>query len=559
MKLFIFVYFASLLGNVGTVTWSSTVPEVLLFLLFSVHPSSAANPILEYKTTCTIVPEGCSTTAELDGERFEYSDEEGILKTKYMIYDESKYCMHEKHRLQGEHGDLKYLLNRLVELLNHARGNPTLRRVARCELVDGTCGGFIQFYYDGEKLASLDLKTKNWTTATPQAEIFREEIDPRGDEAEHWKKRLKVEYESLKQCLSSRRQTPERQVTHSLQYQHTAVTPGINLPEFTAVGLVDGEQFVIYDTNIKEAIPKTAWIQKISADDPDYWKRETERMQDEGDRLTVRLGLIMVRFNQTQGVHTLQRTYSCELDDDGTTRGYDLYSYDGEDFMSLDLKTGTWTEAKLQAGIFIKEWDPTEVETKYWKSYLENDCIEWLKKFVSYSRETLERKVCPKVSLFHKHTPSPEVVCHATGFFPKALNITWQKDGEDVIEDVELNETLPNQDGTFQKRGILKVPAEELQKHTYTCVVQHSSLEKDLILEVAKDGGSGGGQIGVVIGVVVAVIALVAVVAAVVFWKKTNSGFKPVPPPNPPLKEILPPTTLKLWLCVFLLERESKT
>ncbi|XP_060763956.1 BOLA class I histocompatibility antigen, alpha chain BL3-7-like isoform X3 [Neoarius graeffei] len=548
MKLFIFVYFASLLGNVGTVTWSSTVPEVLLFLLFSVHPSSAANPILEYKTTCTIVPEGCSTTAELDGERFEYSDEEGILKTKYMIYDESKYCMHEKHRLQGEHGDLKYLLNRLVELLNHARGNPTLRRVARCELVDGTCGGFIQFYYDGEKLASLDLKTKNWTTATPQAEIFREEIDPRGDEAEHWKKRLKVEYESLKQCLSSRRQTPERQVTHTLQYQHTAVR-GINLPEFTAVGLVDGEQFVFYDPIIKEAIPKTEWIQNISADDPLYWKRETERMQDEDYRLSVRLGLIMECFNQTQGIHTLQRTYSCELDDDSTTKGYDLYGYDGEDFMSLDLKTGTWTEAKPQAGIFIKKWDPTDAKAKHWKSYLEDDCVDWLKKFVSYGRETLERKVRPEASVFHKHTPSPEVVCHTTGFFPKALNITWQKDREDVIEDVELNETLPNQDGSFQKRSILKVPAEKLQKHKYTCVVQHSSLEKDLILEVAKDGG----QIGVVIGVVM------TVVTAVVFWKKRNSGFKPVPPPNPPLKEILPPTTLKLWLCVFLLERESKT
>ena len=89
--------------------------------------------------------------------------------------------------------------------------------------------------------------------------------------------------------------------------------------------------------------------------------------------------------------------------------------------------------------------------------------------------------------MFHRHSsPSPEVVCHATGFFPKAVMITWQKDGEDVHEDVELRETLPNQDGSFQKRNILKVPAEELQKHNYTCVVQHSSLEKELVREVPK-------------------------------------------------------------------------
>ncbi|KAF5889853.1 BOLA class I histocompatibility antigen, alpha chain BL3-7-like, partial [Clarias magur] len=94
----------------------------------------------------------------------------------------------------------------------------------------------------------------------------------------------------------------------------------------------------------------------------------------------------------------------------------------------------------------------------------------------------------PKVSVFQRHScPSPEVVCHATGFFPKAVMITWQKDGEDVHEDVELRETLPNQDGSFQKRSILKVPAERLQKHTYTCVVQHSSLEKELGREVPKE------------------------------------------------------------------------
>ncbi|XP_060763921.1 class I histocompatibility antigen, Non-RT1.A alpha-1 chain-like [Neoarius graeffei] len=371
MKLFIFVYFASLLGNVGTVTWSSTVPEVLLFLLFSVHPSSAGS--------------------------------------------------------------------------------------------------------------------------------------------------------------------------HTLQYQYTAVG-GINFTEFTAVGLVDGEQFVFYDTNIKEMIPKTELAQKISADDPDYWNRETKRMREEDDRFRDRLVNIIQSFNQTQGIHTLQRMYSCKLDGDGTTTGYDLYGYDGEDFMSLDLKTGTLTEANPQAGIFIKKWDPTDAKAKHCKSYLEDDCIYWLKKFVSYGRETLERKVRPEASVFHKHSPSPEVVCLATGFFPKALNITWQKDGEDVIEDVELNETLPNQDGSFQKRSILKVPAEELQKHKYTCVVQHSSLgEENIVREVPKgpiktthldgertDQVSGRRQIGVVIGVVV--VTLFAVVAAVVLWKKRNSGFRPVPP-----------------------------
>ncbi|XP_060764008.1 BOLA class I histocompatibility antigen, alpha chain BL3-7-like isoform X2 [Neoarius graeffei] len=323
--------------------------------------------------------------------------------------------------------------------------------------------------------------------------------------------------------------------SHTLQYQYTAVTPGINLPEFTAVGLVDGEQFVFYDTNIKKAIPKTEWIKMISADDPHYWGRDTEQMENQHNRFHVIMKRIMQSFNHTEGVHTLQRMYSCELDDDNTTRGYDLYGYDGEDFMSLDLKTGTWTGTKPQTGELIKKWDPTENEAKYWKSYLENECIDWLKKFVSYGRETLERKVRPKVSVFLKHSPSPEVVCHATGFFPKALNITWQKDGEDVIEDVELRETLPNQDGSFQKRSILKVPAEELQKHKYTCVVQHSSLEEELVLPVSeqqilKDGGSDKVQIAHALMVLVGLIIVIVRLVAVVILKTSNSDDTLIPP-----------------------------
>ncbi|MCI4392410.1 hypothetical protein PGIGA_G00145570 [Pangasianodon gigas] len=270
--------------------------------------------------------------------------------------------------------------------------------------------------------------------------------------------------------------------SHTLCDLYTAITPGINFPEVTAVGQVDGEQFVYCDSNIKKVISKTEWIQKFEANEPRYWKRETDRVEDQQAWLQNNVATVKQSFNQTEGVHTLQRMYGCERNGENTTRGYDQYGYDGEDFISLNLKNATWTAAKPQAEIFINKWDPKGEKAKYWKDFLQNDCIDWLKKYVSYARETLERKVRPEASLFQKHSTPPEVVCHATGFFPKAVMISWQKDGEEVQEDVELRETLPNQDGSFQKRSILKVPAEELQKHTYTCVIQHSSLEKELVL-----------------------------------------------------------------------------
>ncbi|XP_058231684.1 popy Class I histocompatibility antigen, A-1 alpha chain-like [Hemibagrus wyckioides] len=237
--------------------------------------------------------------------------------------------------------------------------------------------------------------------------------------------------------------------THSLQFFYTAVTPGIN---FTALGLVDGEQCVYYDSDIRKMISKTEWMRKISADDPDYWNRETERLQDHQDIMAT----VMKNLNQDEGNHTLQGMLGCGLDN-GVTRGYSQYRYDGEDFISLDLNWNlghgheSWTPANDKAQNFLMEWDPKGEKAKYWKDYLKNDCIDQLNKFVPYSKETLERK---DLSVNPVSLASPEVVCHATGFFPEAVIISWWKDGEDVNEDVELRET-PNQDGSFQKKSIL--------------------------------------------------------------------------------------------------------
>ncbi|XP_053530412.1 BOLA class I histocompatibility antigen, alpha chain BL3-7 isoform X2 [Ictalurus punctatus] len=318
--------------------------------------------------------------------------------------------------------------------------------------------------------------------------------------------------------------------THTLQYLYTAVTPGVN---FTAVGLVDGEQFVFYDINMTRRISE--WMKKAEDDDPLYRQREMEHVKNQQDSFQYIVARVMKIFNQPKGIHIFQRIYGCERDDDGTTRGYDEYGYDGEDFISLDLKTGTWTAANDKAEIFINEWDPTGEKAKHWKDFLEKDCIDQLQKVLNYGKETLERKVPPTASVFQKHS-SPEVVCHATGFFPKTVMITWQKDGEDVHEDVDLNDTLPNQDGSFQKRSILTVSAEDLQKHTYTCVIQHSSLEKEIVLREedirilnpdrrtggGSGGGSGGAPIGIIVGVVAALVVVVFV--GIVVWKKKNSG-----------------------------------
>ncbi|KAL6466066.1 hypothetical protein MHYP_G00261990 [Metynnis hypsauchen] len=315
---------------------------------------------------------------------------------------------------------------------------------------------------------------------------------------------------------------------HSLDYFFTGVTPGISCPEFTVVAQVDGLQGGYYNSNSNKVILTGEWIKDNK--DEEHWNMITTMSQVYQEDFKIVLNKTMQLFNHIEGIHTWQWMSGCELRDDGTKKGYSRYGYDGEDWLSLDLDTSTWTAVNDKAIITKKEWEKKD-KAKNHEIFLKNECIEWLKKYVRFGRATLEGKDPPEVSLFQKDSSSP-VVCHATGFFPKAVMISWQKNGDDLYEEVELRETLPNQDGTFQKRSVLTVSPEELNKHNYTCIIQHSSLEKEMVLLVSDLRGehrvSAGVWTGIITGAVVTVL-LVFICVGVFVWmkKKQPSAYQP--------------------------------
>ncbi|KAJ8335320.1 hypothetical protein SKAU_G00409590 [Synaphobranchus kaupii] len=323
--------------------------------------------------------------------------------------------------------------------------------------------------------------------------------------------------------------------SHSLKYFYTAVTAGIDFPEFTAVGLVDDEQFMYYDSNTKKAIPKTDWIKENER--ADYWERESQTGIGTQQTYKANIGTVMQRFNQTQGVHTYQSMYGCEWDDDsGATGGFDQYGYDGEDLVILDLKNLRYISPTPLGGITVQKWNNEQAWLEVNKQYLTHTCVDWLKKYVSYGKSTLERKVAPQVSLLQKDSSSP-VTCHVTGFFPRGVMVTWQRNRQDLDVDVELGETVPNEDGTFQTKSHLRVKPEDWKSRKYTCTVQHKSLEQDIILSVTEeninkdlktrtinpDGSSP--PLGVIIGYVVGALLLALIaIGGVYVWKKRSSA-----------------------------------
>ena len=90
------------------------------------------------------------------------------------------------------------------------------------------------------------------------------------------------------------------------------------------------------------------------------------------------------------------------------------------------------------------------------------------------------------MSLLQK-TPSSPVSCHATGFYPDRATLFWRKDGDDLHEDVDHGEILPNHDGTFQMSADLKlssVTPEDWRR--YDCVFRLSGVKDDIVTRLDK-------------------------------------------------------------------------
>ncbi|XP_053234826.1 major histocompatibility complex class I-related gene protein-like [Podarcis raffonei] len=260
---------------------------------------------------------------------------------------------------------------------------------------------------------------------------------------------------------------------------------------------------------------------KAEKDNAQYWEKITQEFLKLDMKFSQYLLDLQDQYNQSNGFHTLQLMYGCELSPDGRKEGYYRYGYDGRDFLIFEKETLTWTAADREAQVMKRKWDAELAKKQYRKAYLEEECIEWLQRYLDYGNETLLRTELPVGKVTRQALPDSQesLICQAYGFYPREIDTTWRMDGKVMEQATFRRDVAPNSNGTYH--AWLSIDVDPQDRNRYYCHIEHVSLTQPLVLaweEPAKGGYSFATPGNIVGGMVAAAVVAVVGVAAVIYW-----------------------------------------
>ncbi|XP_052599981.1 HLA class I histocompatibility antigen, alpha chain F-like [Peromyscus californicus insignis] len=300
--------------------------------------------------------------------------------------------------------------------------------------------------------------------------------------------------------------------SHSLRYLITTTgsRTGLQHRRVFAVAYMDDTQILGFQSG--ETIKMEArapWAKQMG---PAYWKWAKDAMEDYTKTARENLKFAIKIYNQSD-------------DDQFLLRGHYRHAFDGRDYISLNEDLSSWTVADKTAQITQRQWEAKRL-AENWKIFLEGRCVALLLWHLELGKETLLRSDPPKAHVTHHPRPEGDVTlrCWAIRFYPSEITLTWKRDGEDQTQDMELVETRPGGNGTFQKWAAVVVPSGEEQR--YTCHVQHQGLPEPLTLR--WEPPPSWPTIGMTVGVVLLGVVVTGAVTALVMMRKKSAASRTV-------------------------------
>ncbi|XP_045708751.1 patr class I histocompatibility antigen, A-2 alpha chain-like isoform X2 [Phyllostomus hastatus] len=313
---------------------------------------------------------------------------------------------------------------------------------------------------------------------------------------------------------------------HSLRIFSSSVSgPGRGKSQFKVLVYVGDTEILRFDSDAPNPRlePRVPWMEQpwVEQEHPHFWDDYTRVIKNYEKMYGGNLNNLRAYYNQSEdGAHTFQEMRGCDVSSDGRfLRGYTQFAYDGTDFIALNEDLRSWTATDMAARITWRKLVELPAAEQR-QGVLGQLCVHWLRLFLKNGKETLLRTDPPKTHMTHHPISDHEVTlkCWALGFYPADITLIWQRDGEDLTQDMELVETRPAGDGTFQKWAAVLVPPGEEQR--YTCHVQHEGLPEPLTLRWDPPPQTTI----IIVGITAALGLLGAVVTGAVLWRRKCSG-----------------------------------
>ncbi|XP_026578777.1 major histocompatibility complex class I-related gene protein-like [Pseudonaja textilis] len=269
--------------------------------------------------------------------------------------------------------------------------------------------------------------------------------------------------------------------SHSLSYFYLKLSePSQGLHQFFIKVHLDDHPIIRFDSLTWKMEPLVPWMEEAGKEKfliPEWMFRADLETLSKLDQ-------------EAGGLRTWQVNLGCELREDGSKGGFLCYGYDGMDFISFDKETLRWMTAQPLAQKVKEEWEEDPRWSQESKVFLEEICIAWLQRYLSYKKTTLEKIEPPVGKVTHKvEDERLEVLtCQAFGFYPKEIQATWTRDGEACKYETLLKNVAPNSDGTYYVQ--LSIEIDPKERDHFRCHLEHEGLQEPLDLAFKEERGA---------------------------------------------------------------------
>lgn len=256
-------------------------------------------------------------------------------------------------------------------------------------------------------------------------------------------------------------------------------TQGLSLPEYIEQISVNDLRIFYYDSTMKSTPPCPKWLNSTAGQN--HWHDISDISHINRQNMNLAYKSAVQQFNLTGSLsdgNIYQAYGQCVYHPNGTRKSSLVHAFNGNDFLSLDIDSMAYIASSPHALVLKTQRENNPDFIKIITAFYKRTCFERLKIFLEHAPGANIKKV-PQVNIFEKQSAGYNLLtCHVTGFYPQTVQVQWINADIQLVDD-DINNVLPNNDGTYQIRSVMRLE-ENSECQNCHCVVYHSSIPTNI-------------------------------------------------------------------------------